>query len=675
VATASTPAIRTENITWILLAQAFTLIPLLWHLPPWLWGLWGLAVAWRWLIQAGRSAFPNTWVKILLALTVVAGLYVSLPQQTGTEAMVGLLVCSFVLKLVELKTRKDGLLLIYIGFIAVAAQFLFDQQLLNGLYGLFCIACLLTAWQTIYQGQAHSLRFKVARGAVLLAHSLPLLLVLFVVMPRLGPLWTVPVPEGRGKTGFTDSLTLGDIGQLVKNGDPAFRVTFAGPAPSARQLYWRGLVLDDFDGRSWHAHQDLLHALVTPVAPEQVAGLVDYTVILEPHEQHWLFTLPMAVKADAGHQRLLLHPEGLLRSQEPVSSRLQYSVTSATDVTYSAGQSLSPQAQRLNTALPPSGNRQARALATSWSKAGLSSEEKMAAALALFNATFTYSLQPPTLGTQAIDEFLFTTKKGFCEHFASSFTFLMRAAGVPARVVVGYQGGRFNEVENYLLVSQSDAHAWVEVWQDGRGWISVDPTAAVAPSRIEEGLDGALSADDRALVGAAAWSQGNSAWPIWQKRWDAAGFAWQRWVLNYDKDKQQRLFSEWLGGEDPWRLLAALLALCAVFAACFVYWLLRGRHPEPPSALAQLLKPLYRKLLRWGISPEPGETPQQLLTRFGQLQPQYRIPARVLAQLIETLAYAEDPSVLPQLRRHLAVFPQLPSPRTTNKPSRSGNSA
>ncbi len=659
MSSSKSPLIRRDNIGWLLASQAFAIAPLLSHLPAWISALWMLAVLWRWLILLQRVGEPNLFLKLVLTSACVAGLYLSFPHQAGLDFMVGLLVCAFVLKVIELNTRKDGLLIIFIGFIAVAAQFLFAQSLLVGVYGLLCCAVLLTAWQTIFYSKPHGAWFKVGRGGLLLLHSMPLMVILFVVMPRLGPLWTVPVPDGKGKTGFSDTLSPGDIGTLVKSGEPAFRVSFVGANPVPSSLYWRGLVLDDYDGQVWHSQALALPEPDEPV-PDQLEDLLEYSVILEPHRQVWLFSLPRAVYVASTGGELSIGNDGIVQAAEPVYRRLQYTMRSARQAHFTQPPTLSAVSRRLNTQLPPQGDPKARQLANQWVLAGLNDQQKIDQALKLFNESFTYTLQPPTLGRHAVDDFLFVSKRGFCEHFASSFAFLMRAAGVPARVLVGYQGGRYNDVENYLLVSQSDAHAWVEVWLEGSGWTTLDPTAAVAPQRIEQGLTEALSPQDRDLVGGDAWQR--SAWLLpWQKRWDAAGYAWQRWVLNYDSHQQQGLLERLLGGRDAWRLGSALLALAVVFGVVFAYWLLRQRRRPQLSAEARLLAPLLRRLARQGMALQPGETFAQFLQRLGEQEPRYRIPARHLSRLFEQWVYQGDVAVKPQLLRHLKAFPGLPS--------------
>ncbi|MFO1370217.1 MAG: DUF3488 and transglutaminase-like domain-containing protein [Marinagarivorans sp.] len=648
--------VRSEAVYWILAAQALVIMPLLWQLPQWLWGLWGLTLFWRYASEkswVNRTAGIIKWV---LAAGALIGWYFTFPHRSNTEAMVGLLVMSFILKTIECQTHKDGLLLIFIGFIAVAAQFLFNQSLLTGLYGGLSLIALLLAWQSLYFGRTRSIKIRFSYAGVLVLQSLPLLFLLFVVMPRLSPLWKVPIPEGRGKTGFSDTLSPGDLGQLVKNGDTAFRASFNADRPMPRDLYWRGLVLTQFDGRSWHRLSDDVD--LSEEAPSAYDQLIDYSIVVEPHNQTWLFALATPVRVDGTGMSIKLRPQGLIQADGTVFQRTQYKVVSARQVTYLSDSHLSAEELKINLSLPDKGNPQARALAGMWRKAGFDTEQTIAAALNLIQREFSYTLTPPVLGDDVIDEFLFLTKRGFCEHFASSFTFLMRAAGVPARVVVGYQGGKYNDPEPYLIVSQSDAHAWVEVWQQGLGWVMIDPTAAVAPNRIELGLDHALTAEERNLVGQGIIS-GDNWWLPVMKKWDSANFAWQRWVLNYDTEKQKNIFERWLGGSDWQSVIKGLCVIGLIFSVVFALWLYSLRTRAVLSLEATLVRPLYTKLSKQGFNPDQGESVMVFLGRVGDQRADYKIPAKYLAQLFERVIYAGDKEALKYLQRAIRQFPHI----------------
>lgn len=653
-------AIARDKLAWLLVAQALAILPILINMPIWLWCVWALSAFWRIQMYRGVYGIPGGLVKGVVAMACAAGLFASYSAQTGTDTMVGLLACAFSLKLLEVNSRRDAQLLVLIGFIICATQLLFNQSPLAACYALACLWVLLIGWRSLYREHQENTGQQIKRAGTLLLHSLPIMLVLFVVIPRLGPLWATPSQQA-AKTGFSDSLAPGDLGKLVQSKEPAFRVEFADAAPSAATLYWRGLIMDRFDGRRWHLREDWAIRQAIAQAPSVTGEALDYSIIAEPHGQHWLFALMTPVTATAVSNPVRLGNDGLLMARYPLAQRLRYQVRSITTANPTATPTadqppeLSNPRRQGNIRLPAGFNPQTHELAQRWREQGLTDEQLIAQALQLFNRDFTYTLEPPVLGQHSVDEFLFASKRGFCEHFASSFTVLMRAAGVPARVVVGYQGGRWNDVENYLLVSQSDAHAWVEVWLDGQGWIRIDPTAAVAPERIEQGIDQALNATDQSLV-ASRWRA--SPWlRTLQKHWDAAGFAWQRWVLSYDTDAQDGLLTRLLGGTEPWRITLWLVGLGLAGAGILAWLLARAQHRLPERPETKVFKQLERKLRRLGYQRQPGETVKQFLQRVSGAHPQHKAALTNIATLFEVIAYRQANVHLATLQQAIQRFP------------------
>ena len=384
--------------------------------------------------------------------------------------------------------------------------------------------------------------------------------------------------------------------------------------------------------------------------------LINYSIIVEPHGQPWLFSLmtPQSVTNPANSIRITA--DSLLMNRIPVAQRMRYQVSSALQIDWTDAPQLNSNQHDFYTHLPPNSNPQTRALAESWRNQNLSDEQIIAQALALFNREFTYTLQPPLLGEHSVDEFLLLSKRGFCEHFASSFAFLLRAAGIPARVVVGYQGGRWNPVENYLLVRQSDAHAWTEVWIAGKGWQMIDPTAAVAPNRIEQGVDEALGESDQQLV-ASRWQSSQLLYNL-QLRWDAATYTWQRWVLNYDTEAQEGLLSRLLGGTESWRLTLWLIGLGLVGAALFVWALLRNQKGTTLRPETQVIKKLEHKLAQLGYKRKAGETLSDFIRRVLYSEPQLKAGLTRIAHLFEQVAYQNQPEKLVELQQTIKQFPR-----------------
>lgn len=645
-----------DKLAWLLVMQALLILPLLFSLPFWLWLVWAIAALWRTQMFRGRWGAPGSMVKTLLALTCAGGLFASYAGQTGTETMVGLLVCAFSLKLLEVNAARDAQLLVFIGFIITATQFLFYQTPQAAAYGLLCVVLLLASWRSLYLTHAQSTGLRFKRGGMILLHALPIMLVMFVVIPRLGPLWAIPNQQA-AKTGFSDSLSPGDLGNLALDRSPAFRVEFAQQPPSANQLYWRGLVLDTFDGRTWRMRDSWGFR---PVNPAETTGtkreLIDYSIIVEPHGQPWLFSLMTPQSVENPSSSIRITADSLLMNRIPIAQRMRYQVTSALQIDWPEPPQLNKQQRDTYTRLPRDSNPQTRALAEGWRNQGLDDAQIIAQALALFNREFTYTLQPPVLGQHSVDEFLLVSKRGFCEHFASSFSFLLRAAGIPARVVVGYQGGRWNPVENYLLVSQSDAHAWTEVWIEGKGWQMIDPTAAVAPNRIEQGMDEALGESDQELV-SNAWQSSQLLYNL-QLRWDAATYSWQRWVLNYDTEAQEGLLARLLGGNESWRITVWLIGLGLIGAALFAWALLRSHKGPELRPESQAAKKLEHKLAQLGYKRKAGETLGDFIQRVLYSEPQFKTGLTSIARLFEQVAYQNHNDQLPQLQQAIKQFPR-----------------
>ena len=644
-----------DKLAWLLAMQALLILPLLISLPFWLWLVWAITAFWRTQMFLGRWGAPGSLVKTMLTLVCAGGLWASFAGQTGTETMVGLLVCAFSLKLLEVNSARDAQLLVFIGFIITATQFLFHQTPQAAVYGVFCVILLLASWRSLYLTHSQPTGLRLQRGAMILLHALPIMVVLFVVIPRLGPLWAIPNQQ-IAKTGFSDSLSPGDLGKLAQDQSPAFRVEFASPPPPASQLYWRGLVLDNFDGRKWSMRESWTFPPRKQNGDADNRELIDYSIIVEPHGQPWLFSLmtPQSVTNPANSIRITA--DSLLMNRIPVAQRMRYQVTSALAPAPQTNPQLSQNQFDYYTRLPDRGNPRARELAESWRRQNLDDGQIIENALALFNREFTYTLQPPTLGEHSVDEFLLISKRGFCEHFASSFSFLLRAAGIPARVVVGYQGGRWNPVENYLLVSQSDAHAWTEVWIAGKGWQMIDPTAAVAPNRIEQGMDEALGESDQALV-ANRWRSSQFLYNL-QLRWDAATYSWQRWVLNYDSEAQEGLLTRLLGGTESWRLTLWLIGLGLMGAAAFAWILLRNQKGPEVRPETQAIKKLEHKLGQLGYQRKAGETLGDFFQRVLYSEPHLKTGLTHIAQLFEQIAYQNRSAQLQELQQAIKQFPR-----------------
>ncbi len=652
--------VKRSTLAWILVAQGVSILPLFTYLPLWVPVVWLFSLVWRVQIFRGAWPFPNSRIKGALGLLCVVGLGFSYAGTLGVEPLVAFLIVSFVLKLLEVRSRKDVLLIIYVGFIAVAAQFLFYQTMFIAAYGGLSVLLLICAWNCIYRSNSVPVVQQLRASMTLVLQSLPLMVLLFIVLPRVGSLWHVPIPQQTGVTGFSDTMSPGDFSSLSQSQAVAFRVTFdvntpKQDIPSKESWYWRGLALDNFDGRNWKYDEAsfLSRTSVSKGVPEfwqlQVlpgSDTFSYEVLMEPHQQRWLFSLMAPVDAISSSNKVYFAPNYLTKSVRPIAARTQYRVTSESRF-LAEPDNLSTRSWRKNLRLPEGSNPRAISQARNWVKQGLTPQEIINSALKKYRDSFTYTLRPPPLGTHSVDEFLFITQRGFCEHFASSFVVLMRAAGIPARVVVGYQGGEVNPIENYIIVRQSDAHAWAEVWLQDQGWVRVDPTAAVSPLRIERGLEESLQGEDRKLMG--SWF-GGALFSRIQLRLDAMSYSWHQWVLGYDNDRQAGLFQSLFGGSEAWRIGGIFVAVISGFLLVyFVFLTWKGvrEYQYPEQALYEKFR---RKMLKMGYVQLPGETPLDFAGRVSKEAPDAAPQILRVVKLYSDIAYSNQPQLLNQLK-------------------------
>jgi protein-glutamine gamma-glutamyltransferase len=645
----ATPLILSRRkIAGLLLAQAFIIMPLLVHIPLWICGLWMAIALWRWQMLRDKWFTPHKYLINVITIGCAAGLYVNFTGRAGMDAALALLICTFILKILEMRNLRDAQLIVFIGFIAISTQLLLSQTIGAAVYALICSGILMSSWRGIYLHRNKPFKQSLRRNLGIFFQTIPILLVLFIVLPRIGPLWTMPEDQVP-KSGFTDNLSLGDLGELVKNHDAAFRVSFDKEKPNHSDLYWRGLVLNQYDGKTW-TYNNATTSLRTETEKTS-SDLIDYKIILEAHGYRWLFALSQPARIKSEQNNLRINREGLVRSSEIIRQRMQYEVSSTTrsDIY----QELSDVDKNTLLALPENSNPQTRQLVAQWLAEGLTTDDIIAEMQNNITREFSYTLQPPALGTHSIDDFLFKTKSGFCEHFASSFAFVMRSAGVPSRVVVGYQGGTWNEIEQYLLVSQADAHAWVEIWIDNH-WRRIDPTAFVAPGRVESGIDEALTQNDQQLL-SRRWQQSPWLWQF-QKRWDAASFVWYKFVINYDKDNQQRFIENILGGSDPWRLVFSLVGLM-LFAAALIASVFWFRNRRIFSAdYEKVVYLLEKKLKKRGYQRYKGESISAFCKRVGNSEPLWNQQLHLIAEESVNAFYASPDTNQERLKKLIRLL-------------------
>ena len=565
---------------------------------------WCLVVGWRLYLGLRQRPPPGRWTRLLLLLLTSLVLWAQFGTLLGREAGSSLLVLLLALKFLELKGHRDVSLLVFLAYFLLLVQLLFDQSPLTAGYLLVTALLITTLWVEFSDPTGQPLRQSLRLAGTLLLQALPLMLVLFLLFPRIpGPLWNLPRDAHGAVTGLSNEMEPGRISALAQSEAVAFRVSFEGEVPPPAQRYWRGPVLDWTDGRRW-----------TPAgagddgqgfAPRPLDAGRRHWVTLEPHGERSLLALDRPATAPPGAR---LARDYQLLVPQPIYERRRYAVTSHPRFD-SGGEA--PELRARARQLPPGSHPRLRALAGEWRRESPDPEALITRALQHFNRQpFVYTLNPPRLGPDPMDEFLFETRRGFCEHYAAAFTLLMRAAGLPARVVTGYLGGELNPVDRYLVVRQSDAHAWAEVWLEGEGWRRVDPTAAVAPERVERGILPRPGPEGEALGFRVA---GQAAWLRHYR--DALGHRWNQWVLGYGPERQRDLLRDLGLGEGDWPglvrlLVAALLLATLVLAGLILYR--PGRRADPAQ---RLYEGFCRKLARRGVTRRPGEGPRDFARR------------------------------------------------------------
>jgi transglutaminase-like putative cysteine protease len=540
-------------------------------------------------------------------------------------------------------------LLSFLGYFLVITNFLYSQTIGTGLYMLACtIFVTATMISLNYAGAEPPFRAQLRSAGMLLAQSVPLMLVLFLLFPRVpGPLWGLPRDAFAGVSGLSDTMTPGSLSSLVLSDAVAFRVRFDAQIPRAKDLYWRGPVMWDFDGRTWSAQFFVYTAPGIEAAGDPVA----YEVTLEPHNRRWLFALDLPAVVPP---RSVVSTDYQLYSVQPVTSRLRYDMTSFLNARF--GEVENRFAVRRALQVPPRSNPRAQELGRALRQKHADDEQIIAEMLGMFRRNFVYTLEPPLLGEDPVDEFLFSTRSGFCEHYASAFAVVMRAAGIPTRIVTGYQGGEVNALGNYLIVRQADAHAWTEVWLTNRGWVRVDPTFAVAPVRVDTGISAAVPrTDSLPLMVRTPWEFLRQA----RFAWDYMASAWNQWVLGYTPERQRSLLAHAGLDDATWeKLTAILLVVAGVIVAMFTALALRQLKSRTRDPVAIAYRRYCDKLRRRGLTREAAEGPVDYASRIERLRPELTPAVEAITRLYIALRYGAESSAaaLIELQRRVRQF-------------------
>jgi transglutaminase-like putative cysteine protease len=589
-----------DSLPWTLAALIVSILPHVPFLPIWITAAFLGCAAWRYYVEMRRRPLPSSWMRAALALGCFLGVLATYSSISGVGPGSALLAVMAALKLLETRKRRDQFVLLFLSIFLVMSALLREQYIWSLPYMLAAMLVIMTAWLRMSARERQTARQSFMTGGRLLAYAAPLAIAMWVFFPRIStPFWAVPIDTSGATTGLSDSMSPGDISSLSMSDAVAFRVKFDGVIPEPRDRYWRGLVLTRFNGRTWTGREPS----ISRMARDQVEPRgepVEYEVTLEPTRQQWVFALDIPMQWSL--PQTFMGPQQQLARSIPIDQRVQYNVTSYPD--FRVGTELSTLYRNWYAELPESGNDRTRELAQRMREEAGSDRDFVEAVLRMLHEEdFYYTLEPPPLGSNPVDRFLFETRRGFCEHYASAFSVMMRSVGIPARIVLGYQGGEVNPLGGHLIVRQSDAHAWTEVWLDELGWWRIDPTAAVAPERVD------IGAGDATLEGIGeTW--GFSAPSRWvyqvSMAWDAVNARWNEWILGYGPDTQNA-FMQWLGMHEPtWRKMMLTLVVLVVALIMIISLLLMFRYQPPAKDEAARLYARY--IRKTGMEPRTGET-------------------------------------------------------------------
>ena len=652
--TRASPGLTPVQIRWLGALIVCAQLPQAPHLPLWI-AAYGLAiVGLRFLLLRRDPLRPDapparipSWTLVLFAVVSALAVRTSYGYLLGRDPSVAFLFILVGIKFLETRTVRDGSLLVALASFLVVTPFFKSQSPFAALAAIPAVLVLGAALDALARrpGGPPGRRPVAAltRTAALIAQGLPIAALLFLLFPRIGaPLWGVP-GDTTGRTGLSDSMAPGSISELSMSDAVAFRVDFDGGAiPLPAQRYWRGPVLSRFDGRQWTLLARPGEGALAPLD----AAAITYTVTLEPHARPWLFaldmpaSLPKAVGEDAAASAAsgfaFLTRDQQLIARAPVTQMTRYALASVPRSSYPPADA----AEAAEYVRRPPGNPRTVEFARALRAEHAGDRELVNATLAWFlREPFVYTLVPPLLDRDPVDGFLFDTRRGFCEHYAGAFVALMRAAGVPARVVTGYQGGEINPRGGYLIVRQSDAHAWAEVLVDG-AWRRIDPTATVAPERIEAGLARAVGADEPVPLFArldAGWLKGA------QFAFDALNHAWRRDVVGFNRERQRELWRDWkLDGFAPWQLAA--IGGAVLFAWAGLTLAAAGFGRTRPERAQALWDATCRRLARAGLPRMAHEGPIAYASRASRRWPQFAIAFTAIGESYAALRYGPPPA-------------------------------
>ena len=650
--------IPARNLVWVVCGLFLCFLPHVLHLPIWISVTTTLFFILKLYLalqhpqnhSINRSITLNLVSKLIMVGGFI-GVYLTYKTLVGRDAGSALLILLAGFKVLETEEERDFYVTTFLGFFIIITNFFYSQSIATAMLMLVTVIVLMASLVAFNDRSGKLSNIECVRNSgKILLQTLPFMLLSFLLFPRIdGPLWGMPKDAHAGQIGISDEMEPGSLNNLISSNAVAFRVEFNGQIPPRKQLYWRGPVLWHDDGRKWTRPAPITRA---PGHLNVQGAAVNYTVTMEPTNKKWLFALEMPDTAPANGY---IGYDTQFIARSPITQRIQYTVNSYPE--YHLGYADKTELQR-SLQLPINKHPKTVALGEKWREEIRQPELIVKRALRMFNEeNFYYTLKPPLLPGDNTDEFLFNTRQGFCEHYAAAFVTLMRAAGIPARVVTGYLGGTLNPIGNYLVVYQRDAHAWAEVWLKNSGWTQVDPTSVVAPARVEQGIEEALPGeltDVPSVFGSNDISR--HVWITLRYTWDSINNQWNQWFISYGPKRQQK-FLQFFGFENidlQW-LAFAMMTLIAVFFLLLAYWF--GRQPGHTRDPARLYYDKFcSKLGTVGIKRKTYEGPEDFARRIATSRVKLKNASNLITALYISVRYGDDKSKLDELRRSVNTF-------------------
>lgn len=634
-------------------ALIVAIIPHVSALPLWI-TAW-CVLMWGYLLASLRFRWPRPGPKtrLLLSIAGIAGLLATYSTRLGPEAYLGLLAVMAALKPFEGSTHRDRMVTVFIAYFIIVSKLLQAETFAVTIYMFFSVLVTTAALIRInnpYGGYRSGLK----KAGIILAQAIPLAVVLFILFPRIEGSLIGMQHGGQAKTGFSGQLSPGSVSKLAEDNETAFRAEFREAVPPPDTRYWRGVVFVGFDGRNWHREKRVPELKGSP----EGKNTIEYTVSLEPHNNRWLFALDIPGAAPSEKDRLCR--DFTVRSGRAVTRKRRYEMVSSIGYEARAGAWGVEKASRL----PEDTNPRTLELGKRLAEGSQDPEQIVEKGLEyLRSKEFTYTLDPALLGQNPVDEFLFESRQGFCEHFASAFAVLMRASGVPARVVGGYLGGEVNPFAGHLIIRQSDAHAWVEVWYPEHGWKRVDPTVAVAPDRLEQDTAELLfGGDGRGGLAGGLSSSVNYFIERIRLGWDAVSLKWEALFSGYSRERQKALLEKLGIYWHSWKGRAAViglgLGLAAAMAALYQFLQIQAPLSAGRDPVKKQYQKFCRKLEKAGISRRPDTGPLDFAQFCAARLPSQKECIHAITDLYIRLKYMEtaEQSDIKRLRSLVHAF-------------------